>query len=593
MNMVDFGAEMWDHPYMAKRGSGAMHVAKVSRPYKDREYTYWFLRQSYREDGKVKHRTLANLSALPADVIELIARSLKGEQFISAGAALRTVRTLPHGHVAAVLGMARSLGLPGLCDRRPSRLRDLATALVVARVLAPASKLATAGWLADTTLAGRLGVDGADENELYAAMDWLLARQARIEAALARRHLAPGALVLYDLSSTYVEGRCCPLARFGHSRDHRPDRAQIEFGLLTDSRGCPVAVEVFRGNTADPATLEAQIEKLRERFDLTEIVLVGDRGMLTQARIERLRETGGIGWVSCLRAPAIRSLVEAGDLQLGLFDERNLAEISSPEFPGERLVVCRNPLLAAERTRKREALLVATEAALAKIATAVEQGRLKTAAAIGLRAGRVVNAKKMAKHVELEIADGVFAWHRRTDAIAAEAALDGLYVVRTSVSAERLGTSAVVETYKRLSAVERDFRSLKGDDLAVRPIFHWKEDRVRAHLFLCFLAAYLRWHLEAAWAPLLFRDEEPPARTDPVAPRPRSESALAKEADHVTPDGLPVGNFGRLLGHLATLTEHRVIPAGLDERAAFWQQDEPTALQARAFELLGVTPASV
>ena len=570
-----------------------MHVAKVVRPYKDREYTYWFLRQTYREDGKVKHRTLANLSALPVEVIELIGRALKGEQFISAGAALRTVRTLPHGHVAAVLGMARSLGLPGLFDRRPSRLRDLATALVLARVLAPASKLATVGWLADTTLAGRLGVEGADENELYVAMDWLLARQARIEAALARRHLAPGALVLYDLSSTYVEGRCCPLARFGHSRDHRPDRPQVEFGLLTDERGCPVAVEVFPGNTADPATVEAQIEKLRARFGLTEIVLVGDRGMLTSARIERLRETGGIGWVSCLRAPAIRSLVEAGDLQLSLFDERNLAEITSPDFGGERLVVCRNPALAAERTRKREALLVATEAALAKIATAVEQGRLKSAAAIGLRAGRVVNAKKMAKHFELDIADGHFGCHRRTEAIAAEAALDGLYVVRTSVSADRLDASAVVETYKRLSAVERDFRALKGDDLAVRPIFHWKEDRVRAHLFLCFLAAYLRWHLEAAWAPLLFRDETPPARVDPVASRGRSAAALAKQADHTTPDGLPVGSFGRLLAHLATLTEHRVIPAGLDERAAFWQQDEPTALQARAFELIGVTPASV
>jgi hypothetical protein len=570
-----------------------MHVAKVVRPYKDREYTYWFLRQTYREDGKVKHRTLANLSALPADVIELVARVLKGEQFISAAAALRTVRTLPHGHVAAVLGMTRSLGLPGLLDRRPSRLRGLATALVVARVLAPASKLATAGWLSDTTLAGRLGIEGADENELYAAMDWLLARQARIERSLAGRHLAAGSLVLYDLTSVYVEGRCCPLARHGHSRDHRPDRPQVEFGLLTDARGCPVAVEVFPGNTADPATVEAQVEKLRVRFGLTDIVLVGDRGMLTSARIERLRETGGIGWVSCLRAPAIRSLVDAGDLQLGLFDERNLAEISSPEYPHERLVVCRNPALAAERTRKREALLAATEAALAKIATAVEQGRLKTAAAIGLRAGRVVNARKMAKHFELEIIDGHFAAHRRTEAIAAEAALDGLYVVRTSVGPERLDAPAVVEAYKRLAAVERDFRALKGDDLAVRPIFHWKEDRVRAHLFLCFLAAYVRWHLEAAWAPLLFRDEAPPARTDPVAPPERSESALAKEADHVTPDGLPVGGFGRLLAHLATLTEHRVVPAGLDERAAFWQQDEPTALQARAFELIGVTPASV
>ena len=570
-----------------------MHVAKVVRPYKDREYAYWFLRQTYREDGKVKHRTLANLSALPPDVIELVARALKGERFVGAGAALRTVRTLPHGHVAAVLGLARRLELPGFLDRRPSRLRDLATALVVARVLTPASKLATAGWLRDTTLAGRLGVEGADENELYAAMDWLLTRQARVEAALARRHLAPGALVLYDLSSTYVEGSHCPLARHGHSRDHRPDRPQIEFGLLTDGRGCPVAVEVFPGNTADPATVETQIEKLRTRFGLTEVVLVGDRGMLTSARIERLREIGGIGWVSCLRSPAIRRLVEGGDLQLGLFDERNLAEITSPEFPGERLVVCRNPALAVERARKREALLAATEAALAKIATAVEQGRLKTAAAIGLRAGRVVNAKRMAKHVELTIADGVFAFRRREREIADEAALDGLYVVRTSVGPERLDSAAVVETYKRLAVVERDFRALKGDDLLVRPIFHWREDRVRAHLFLCFLAAYVRWHLEQAWAPLLFRDEVPPARTDPVAPRGRSAAALAKERDHVTPDGLPVGGFGRLLAHLATLTEHRVIPAGLDERAGFWQQDEPTALQTRAFELLGFTPAAM
>ncbi len=361
-------------------------------------------------------------------------------------------------------------------------------------------------------------MEGADENELYGAMDWLLARQARVERALAARHLSGGSLVLYDLTSVYMEGSHCPLARHGHSRDHRPDRPQVEFGLLTDSRGCPVAVEAFPGNTADPATVEAQVDKLRVRFGLSDIVLVGDRGMLTSARIERLREVGGIGWVSCLRAPAIRRLVEGGDLQLSLFDERDLAEITSPEFPGERLVVCRNPALAAERARKREALLVATEAALAKVSAAVEQGRLRTAAAIGLRAGRVVNARKMAKHFELEIADGVFAYHRRTDAIAAEAALDGIYVVRTSVGPERLDTPAVVETYKRLSAVERDFRALKGDDLLVRPVFHWREDRVRAHLFLCFLAAYVRWHLEAAWAPLLFRDEAPPARTDPVAP---------------------------------------------------------------------------
>ena len=526
-------------------------------------------------------------------MIEAIERSLRGERLVAAGDAFRIVRSTPHGHVAAVLGTLRALGLEPLLDRRPSRSRDLAVALVVARLLAPCSKLATARTLGQSTLGAVLGVEGATEDELYGALDWLLARQARVERALARRHLGAGSLVLYDVSSTYVEGTHCPLAAYGHSRDHRPDRRQIVFGPVTDERGCPIAVEAFSGNTADPATLEVQVAKVRDRFGLSDIVLVGDRGMLTSARIARLRELGGIGWVSCLRAPAIRALVEAGDLQLSLFDETNLAEVTSPEFPGERLVVCRNPALATERARKREALLAATEAALAKVAARVARGSLRSAAAIGLRAGRVVDAKRMAKHFELEIADGHFAYRRREREIADEAALDGLYVVRTSVGPERLDAAAVVETYKRLSAVERDFRALKGDDLAVRPIFHHREDRVRAHLFLCLLAAYLRWHLEAAWAPLLFRDEAPPARTDPVAPPERSVSAIAKERDHATPDGLPVSSFGRLLAHLATLTEHRVIPAGLDERAGFWQQDEPTALQARAFELIGVTPASV
>ena len=570
-----------------------MHVARVRSVHGGKEYVSVLLRQSYREDGKVKHRTLASLTALPPAVIDVIERSLRGETLVPAGTAFRIVRSLPGGHVAAVLGMLRSLGLEALLDRAPSRARDLGVALVVARLLAPCSKLATARALEMTTLGEVMGVAGADENELYGAMDWLLARQARVEAALARRHLTGGSLVLYDLTSVYVEGSHCPLARHGHSRDHRPDRPQIEFGLLTDERGCPVAVEAFAGNTADPATVEAAVTKLRDRFGLTELVLVGDRGMLTQARIERLRETGGIGWVSCLRAPAIQALVEAGDLQLGLFDETNLAEITSPQFPGERLVVCRNPALATERSRKREALLVATEGALAKVAASVARGRLKTAAAIGLRAGRVVNAKKMAKHFELDIAEGVFAYHRRTEAIAAEAALDGLYVVRTSVSAERLESAAVVETYKRLSAVERDFRALKGDDLAVRPIFHWREDRVRAHLFLCFLAAYVRWHLEAAWAPLLFRDETPPARTDPVAPPERSPGAIAKERDHRTADGFPVHSFPTLLAELATLTRNRVVPAGADERAAFELLTEPTPLQARACELIGVSPGSL
>ena len=569
-----------------------MHVARVRHVQDGKEYVSVLLRQSYRVGRQVKHRTLASLTALPPAVIDAIERSLRGEHLVSAAAALRIVRSTPHGHVAAVLGTLRALGLEALLDRRPSRERDLAVAMVVARLLAPCSKLATARTLGQSTLGAVLGVADATEDELYGALDWLLARQARIERALARRHLASGSLVLYDVSSTYVEGTHCPLAAYGHSRDHRPDRRQIVFGLVTDEAGCPVAVEAFAGNTADPATLEAQVAKIRDRFGLSELVLVGDRGMLTSARIARLQELGGIGWVSCLRAPAIRALVEAGDLELGLFDERNLVEISSPDFPGERLVVCRNPALAQERARKREALLQATEAALAKVAARVERRSLRTAAAIGLRAGRVVDAKKMAKHFELDIADGVFAYRRRTDAIAAEAALDGLYVVRTSVGPERLDSPAVVETYKRLAAVERDFRALKGDDLLVRPIFHHREDRVRGHLFLCFLAAYLRWHLERAWAPLLYRDETPPPRVDPVGPPERSAAALAKERDHRTPDGFPVHSFPTLLAELATLTRNRVVPAGADEGAAFQILAEPTPLQARAFELIGISPAA-
>ena len=570
-----------------------MHVARVRRVHEGKEYVSVLLRQSYRVGAAVKHRTLASLTRLPPGLIEVIERSLRGEHLVPAGEAFSIRRSLPHGHVAAVLGMLRSLGLEALLERRASRTRDLAVALVVARVIHPASKLATAAMLGASTLGASLGVADATEDELYAALDWLLARQARVERALARRHLASGGLVLYDLTSTYVEGTHCPLAAHGHSRDHRPDRAQIEFGLLTDERGCPVAVEAFPGNTADPATVEAQLEKLRVRFGLADVILVGDRGMLTSARIERLRETGGIGWVSCLRSPAIRALVESGDLQLGLFDERDLAEITSPEFPGERLVVCRNPLLAIERSRKREALLLATEAALATVAGMVQRGSLRSAAAIGLRAGRVVNAKKMAKHFELDIADGAFAYRRRSEAIAAEAALDGLYVVRTSVPAERLPTTVVVETYKRLARVERAFRGLKSAELAVRPIFHWREDRVRAHLFLCLLAYYVRFHLEAAWAPLLYRDEAPPERLDPVAPPERSAGAIRKERDHRTPDGLPVGSFATLLGELATLTRNRVVPAGGDEAAAFELLSAPTPLQARAFELVGISPASM
>jgi len=567
-----------------------MHVARVRSVHGGREYVSVLLRQSYREGPKVKHRTLASLTALPPEVIEVIERTLRGETLVPAGdGGLRIIRSLPAGHVAAVLGMLRGLGLPRLLDRRPSRRRDLAVGLITARILKPASKLATARGLAATTLAADLDIEGATEDELYGALDWLRARQPAMERALARRHLASGGLVLLDVTSTWVEGRCCPLAAHGYSRDHRADRAQVVFGLLTDEEGCPVAVEAFSGNTADPATLEAQVQKLRDAFGLTELVLVGDRGMLTSARIARLREIGGLGWVSALRAPAIRGLVEEGTLQLSLFDERDLVEIASPDFPGERLVVCRNPVLAAERARKRMELLDATEADLARIAAAVAAGRLRSAAAIGLRVGRVKDRHRVAKHFELVIAEGAFTFHRRVEAIAAEAALDGLYVIRTSVSPERLDASGVVLAYKRLAAVERDFRALKTSELEVRPIHHWREDRVRAHLFLCLLAAYVRWHLERAWAPLLFRDEAPPERTDAVAPPERSGAARAKDCLHRTPDGLPVHSFRTLLTELGTLTRNRVVLGDADERAAFEILAEPTPLQARALELASVS----
>jgi len=568
-----------------------MHVARVRSVHGGREYVSVLLRQSYREGPKVKHRTLASLTALPPEVIEVIERSLRGETLVPAGdGGLRIIRSLPAGHVAAVLGMLRGLGLPRLLDRRASRRRDLAVGLIVARILKPASKLATARGLAATTLAADLDIEGATEDELYGALDWLRARQPAIERALARRHLASGGLVLLDVTSTWVEGRCCPLAAHGYSRDHRADRSQVVFGLLTDEEGCPVAVEAFAGNTADPATLEAQLEKLRDAFGLSELVLVGDRGMLTSARIARLREIGGLGWVSALRAPAIKALVEEGTLQLSLFDERDLVEIASPDFPGERLVVCRNPVLAAERARKREELLDATEADLARIAAAVARGSLKGAAAIGVRVGRVKDRHRMAKHFDLVIAEGAFAYARRSDAIAAEAALDGLYVIRTSVSPERLDAVGVVLAYKRLAAVERDFRVLKTSDLEVRPIHHWREDRVRAHLFLCLLAAYVRWHLERAWAPLLFRDEAPPHRVDAVAPPERSGAARAKDRLHRTPDGLPVHSFRTLLTELGTLIRNRVVLGDADERTAFERLTEPTPLQARALELASVPP---
>jgi hypothetical protein len=463
--------------------------------------------------------------------------------------------------VAAAWAMAERLGLAKLLGPACAQ-RDLAMALIVARVCKPASKLATTRWWADTTLGADLALGDASTDEVYAAMDWLLSRQDRIEAALARRHLAEGSMVLFDLSSSWMEGSHCPLAARGYSRDGKAGKAQIEYGLMTDIDGRPVAVEVFAGNTADPMAFVAAVDKVRARFKLSQVVMVGDRGMITSARIEAIKTLGGLDWVTALRAPAIKKLVADGALQLGLFDQVNLAEIAHPDFPGERLVACKNPLLAAERARKRVELLDTTEALLEPIAAAVEAGRLSGADNIGVRAGKVINRHKMAKHFTLAITDTSIAWARNTEQINAEAALDGIYVIRTSVSANRLDRPGVVAAYKNLANVERDFRSLKAIDLDLRPIYHHLENRVRAHVLICMLAAYLIWHLRQAWAPLTYTDENPPTATDPVAPASRSQAAHAKDSRHTSIDGETLHDLATLINHLATLTRNTIVFAG-------------------------------
>lgn len=565
-----------------------MHVASVPSRQGDRQYQAYLLRQSYREGGKVKHRTLANLSMLPLPAIEAIRAVLKGQPVGALDEQVEVERSLPHGHVLAVLGTLRRLGLDRMLSSRPRRERELVLGMVAMRVLKPSSKLATTrNWHA-STLAQTLGVGDADEDELYGAMDWVLGRQPEVERQLAKRHLSEGQLVLYDLTSTGIEGRHCELARQGYSRDGKRGQLQVEVGLLTDREGCPVAVEVFAGNTGDPSTVEAQVEKLRERFGLSQVVLVGDRGMLTSARIERLRSLGGLGWISALRSEQIRQLVQGGELQLGLFDERNLAEIASPNFPGERLVVCKNGELARERTRKRDELLEATERELARIQERVAAGRLRGQARIGLRLGRVVNRYKMAKHFILEITDDRFDFQRDQSSIAGEAQMDGIYVIRASLSGEQMSKEELVRSYKRLAQVERDFRMLKASGLQLRPIHHRLEGRVRAHVFLCFLAAYVRWHLERAWAPLLFRDEHKPFADDPVAPARRSPAATDKAQTQRLPDGSEVHSFATLLEHMATLTKNRLRLRNTE--ASFDKLATPTPLQARALQLLGLTP---
>ena len=563
------------------------------------------LRQSYREAGKVKSRTLANLSDWPAEQIEALRQVLRGrhvEPLRDGGLedAFDVLRSRPHGHVAAVLGTLKRLGVDGLIGSKRTAQRDLCVAMIAARIVEPCSKLATArGFDPDTlqsTLGEVLGVEAADADDLYAAMDWLLPRQGRIEEALAKRHLGEGTFVLYDVSSTYFEGRRCPLARLGYRRGGKKGKLQIVFGVMTNAEGCPVAVEVFEGNTGDPKTVASQVQKLRERFNLKRLVLVGDRGMLTEARIrEDLRPAGGIDWITALRAPAIRKLVEGGALQLSLFDEKDLAEITSPDYPGERLIVCKNPLLAEERARKREDLLVSTEAELEKVAAATVRAKnpLRGKDAIALRVGKVLGRFKVGKHFRLQITEQQFRYERNQARITQEAALDGIYVIRTSVRQESLGAEDAVRSYKRLSNVERAFRSLKSVDLHVRPIRHRLADRVRCHVLLCMLAYYVEWHMRRAPAPMLFDDEDRAAakrqRASVVAPAQRSPRALRKAHSKRTDEGVPVQSYQTLLKDLATVVKNRIQPRGT-KALSFDKITTPTPIQQKYFDLLGVSP---
>ena len=556
------------------------------------------LRESYREDGKVRKRTLCNLSDWSKAHIEGLRGVLKGGVVIPQDReAFTIIRSLPHGHVAAVLGTARKIGLDRILGPDGNRCRDLVLAMIVERILDPGSKLAAARALSPATatssLGAVLGLGEVDEDELYTALDWLLARQPAIETAFARQHLKNGTLVLYDVSSSYLEGRCCPLAQRGYSRDGRHGTLQIVYGLLCAPDGCPVAIEVFEGNTADPITLAAQVEKLKQRFRLDHVVLVGDRGMITQARLTDDIKPAGLDWITALRAPAIQQLVQGGALQLSLFDQRDMASITSPDFPGERLIVCRNPDLAAQRARKREELLVATERDLARIRAAVQRQRkpLRGAAEIALAVGAVIEQHKMRKHFELTITDCSFAFARKDAEIAAEAATDGIYIVRTSLPSGVLGDTETVRSYKSLAQVERAFRCIKTVDLHVRPIHHWLADRVRAHVFLCMLAYYLEWHMRQQLAPMLFddtdKDAAEAARSSIVAPAQRSEAAIRKQTTGVTPDGLPVHSFHTLLADLATLTRNSLVTAVAPELPLIVLA-RPTLLQRKAYELLEI-----
>ena len=558
------------------------------------------LRESYRDAGKIKKRTIANLSDWPTEIVEGLRTLLKGGKVAPADQESIIVRrALPHGHVAAVLGTLRNISLERMLGPPRNRCRDLVIAMIVARLIAPASKLATARMLdpltASSSLGEVLGLGPVDEDELYVALDWLGERQEAIEKALARKHLHDGTLVLYDVSSSYVEGRCCELARLGYNRDGKKGKLQIVYGLLCAADGCPVAIEVFEGDTGDPRTLAAQIDKVKKRFALERVALVGDRGMITQARLDAEIAPAGLDWITALRAPAIRTLVEAGALQMSLFDQRDMAAITSPDYPGERLIVCRNPDLARERTRKREDLLAATEADLAVIAAAVRRARnpLHGEAEIALKVGAVVNRHKVAKHFELSIGEASFSFHRKTEAIAAEAALDGIYVVRTNLPKKLLDDAATVGAYKGLARVERAFRSLKTVDIHLRPIFHWTTPRVRAHVLLCMLAYHVEHHIRARLAPMLYDETDHEAaaamRASIVAKAERSEAARRKQTTGLTDDGLPVHSFQSLLADLATYARIQATTA-LNDKYVFTLHTRPTPIQQRAFELLAVNP---
>ena len=569
--------------------TGAAHVVTTRRTYKDKVYCTHLLRRSYREDGKVKNETLGNLSHLPDALIDIIRRSLQGETFVAASQAFEVVRSRAHGHVQAVALAMQRLGFASVIASQPSRERDLVLAMVASRIVQPDTKLATTRRWHCSTLAEDFGVADATEDDLYAAMDWLLARQDTIEQKLAARHLREGALVLYDLSSSYFEGSCCPLAKRGYSRDGRPGTLQVNYGLLTDVRGCPVAVSVFEGNTSDSLTFLPAVQRVRERFGLAQVVMVGDRGMVSQKAIDELRGQGGIDWITALKSVSIRALVEQGHLQLGLFDQRNLAEITSPDYPGERLVACRNDALAKLRAHKRESLLQATEAQLNLVKASVDAGRLSGQDKIGVQVGKIINRHKVAKHFELSIGEAALGWTRRQLAIDAEAALDGLYVIRTSLQAQRMDAPSCVRNYKALANVERAFRSLKTVDLKVRPIHHRLADRVRAHILLCMLAYYVEWHMREAWRELMFADTEQAAKAtrDPVAPAKRSASASAKAASKLLDDEQPAHSFATLMAEMATLVRNTCHTPGANaDTPTFDLITTASAHQQRALALI-------